>query len=386
MSSCPHGSALLSRISLSDDALEEGVLETTRQSRLDDVPPGGARIGRNAVLVTEPELVHQVLTSAEYSATRHRSLTRRLRSPEDRAVRAFYDGWPMFADGEAHAAGRRLAGAAIDRAQEQISRRQLEIEIDRLLPVRPHAGFDWLHQVARPFAGAVAGLALGLDDSADVRLVEAFSSRVLDDLAERGTTAARSKRLGEEVAAMTAWLRSSTPQRGVLAPYSEALRSGSTAPSVVLGSMAQVVTGLRDPLTAAIGGLPLARAVFTHDDLLVQRSIALTSPFRFTSRFSRSRVTLGEFTLHRGDRVVVHLGAASLATELLHGPERRPAAHFGFGNHYCMGARLVTDALGVVNARLETSCDLTLKETRLEDTLFLRYQSVVVDAAPVVRG
>jgi len=81
------------------------------------------------------------------------------------------------------------------------------------------------------------------------------------------------------------------------------------------------------------------------------------SPVQLTSRVARSTVTFGDVQLTRGDRVLVHLGAANRAPAVFVDPDRLDLdrderGHIGFGHgvHFCAGASL---------ARIETQEVLT---------------------------
>ncbi len=396
-----------------------GVAELTGPSRFGPDLSPVCRID-GTVLVTDPALVDSLLTDRRLHAARPGP--RWWAGRQEREAAAFYAAWPMFSDDAVHAAGRTLAKSAVDAALARLSRPEVASIVASAL--RPGASVhDWAGGEARAIVRLVLARCAGVD-GAQLTGLEGFAHVVLDELAVVGSTRSRRRRLlaaRDEVAALllgvaveggpggspaggpaaagsgvsdvavpaAAGAPASTPplaesagggfaastEAGLVGPYAAALRAGTLPPDVVLGSFAQVITGLLDPLIAAVAAVPLVLAAGALDEVettnaQVATTLGLASPFRFTSRFAAEEMVVDGVRVRSGERLVLHLGAASLAK--IERGETARLPYFGVGAHYCLGARVATLVVGEVIEAL-AGRTVEVHACSVLPTLFLRF-------------
>lgn len=336
-----------------------------------------------AVLVTDPQLVETLLSDRRLRASRPAPPWWARR--EARAAAAFFAAWPMFSDGPVHVAGRALAKSAVEGALAALSGDRAREQVAAIVAgaLRPgEAAHDWAGGEARSIVRRLLAACAGVDGP-ELAALEVFAQIVLDELAVVGSTRSGRRRLlgaGDEIVALLAACPSAD---GLVAPYAAALRSRAIPPAVVLGSFAQVITGLLDPLIGAVAAVPLVVAAGALDGVddpaaRVATTLGLASPFRFTSRFAAEPTDVCGVRVRAGERLVLHLGAASLAK--LERGETTRLAHFGVGAHYCLGARVATLVVGQVLEAL-AGRSVEVHSCVLLPTLFLRFARLDVSYA-----
>ena len=88
----------------------------------------------------------------------------------------------------------------------------------------------------------------------------------------------------------------------------------------------------------------------------VEEIVRASAPVTFMRRTATSDVTLADYELHEGDRLVMFYGAANRDPRVFDRPEvfdvrREPNGHVGFGGpgpHFCLGAHLARREVSVV--------------------------------------
>lgn len=180
--------------------VQEAMSVLSAQSRVPGAEAGVVPI-KNAWLVTAPELVRDILVDTRFVATRPHRLRDAI-TPAASFVRDFYDGWPMLTDGEAHSTGRSLAMEAVRASQARLDRRFLGDLLSTLFAQKPQDRVEWVSEIARPYVDQLFWRLVPVHDQAARRVVDEFTTALLNDLAVPRRTLRDAQRLRAVVSRM----------------------------------------------------------------------------------------------------------------------------------------------------------------------------------------
>lgn len=349
---------------------DAAALDWSDPARLVDPHPGYQRLIASGGLVWGDAIggwlassyaqVVQLLRDDTLSAAGPRAFMAML-PPQDAAELApladFYGSWMVFSDDPHHSSVRsRLlrdwSARAVERwrpaTQAAVANAFAALDGD----------FDGVSDLTRPLSNAIISDVLDIP-AQDRATVDEWSRRIIafiitpQPVAELGREALAAARELEEYA----WHAAQQPGH-VLAPVADLGRL------TVAATMAQLLTGGTDPLSAALAshvhavlstpaperellaGVPARRAV--HE------SLRLSCPFTLAPRVAREPLVVGDERVEAGQMINVMIAAANRDGSVFEEPDTwvteratdEPHLSFGLGSHYCLGssfARLVME-------------------------------------------
>ncbi len=286
--------------------------------------------------------------------------------------------WSLYADPPEHAAIRRsvtraLSAEAVDALADTVAR-----TAGRLLDTGTRGGrLDVVAALAEPLPVHLIVEVLGLPSSSAARMAartDAVMGWISDPLTP-GTAQAAQEAASSIRDELSRSAGGSSVHERLAA---ECGRAGLTAEDALANTVMLLVGGHRTT-TAMIGNCVLALAsrpgcwrrllrgeVAVAD--AVEELLRYDSPSHRTGRVAREDLELGGAAIGRGDYVSVVLAAANRDPDAFDAPDtvvldRRPNRHvaFGYGRHFCVGARLARlQTAAVIRALLGRSDRLRL--------------------------
>jgi cytochrome P450 len=319
--------------------------------------------GKSATLhVLQYRLARRLLTDPELTANRPEPDFAHLTEASRRTqilLRSFTLKWPLLSDGEYHALLRRhLEGTIRPLATHLTTRAQSRVRA----ALRHGNGLSWRRQVADRIATDIVAALLGVTEGTAHEIVS-HAATITDQFSTLAIDEERARRAIGGLEALESWLVdqvSGVPRtdfmRALRAVHDDE-RLGIRAASAAL---AQAVTGAYDPVVSTL--CTLATRFTPHGvagmstATIVEEIIRVASPFRFTVRYNRNPLQLGELSIPPETRCVLGLASSNLDPEHFPDPltlHPRTAAHmaFGVGRHYCLGAAAARAVVrGVIDA------------------------------------
>ena len=266
--------------------------------------------------------------------------------------------WMVFSDSLDHKIQRAVTHKAISQSLTPEFFCEIKAISESLVPPTNWSRYDIMADFALPLASHVAARLLGLGNqhvSACLRITKSLFAILnfpLDDDLAREAQAV----LDELELLTSAALASDDCKkpRGLMRAWDEAEQHSQMDRAGIIASVAQVLTGCVEPVSATIGNAVLALLKFPteferlqlHPEMIntaVEEFLRFEPPFLVAPRIVKTDFTLNGYQFAAGQRTLLLLGSANRDPNQFVEPEklnitRSPNRHlsFGVGGHYCL--------------------------------------------------
>lgn len=284
------------------------------------------------------------------------------------ALREFYEGWLMFMDGHRHESTRAAVARLLDQdvisyAVEAAATRSTAV-LNRISSV---GTADFVGTYAVPVAGDAVARLVGIP-AADGERVQSLSHSIVAFLGQPVPDLELGLRAQADALELLAYIRSLLQDHrcaeGSL--LGNLIRSSKTSHPLqadeLIVALANILVDGHDPVVAALTNslivldhakaLPLRAASPRERDMVIEETLRADPPFQYVSRVASRDMTLGSSRIRTGERVLFIIASANRDATIFDDAEdvhldRLPNQHlsFGYGPHYCIGARVARQLL-----------------------------------------
>jgi cytochrome P450 len=280
-------------------------------------------------------------------------------------LRNFFAHWMVFSDEPYHSDVKNRLTRAWSGRRVEAWRPLVQQAIAAQLAGLGDGVVDAVDDLARPLSNRIIGEILGIPEE-DRAMMDGWSADIIGFIVTPQPDWDRGRRAQVAAGALEAyaWEMATRQPEHMLAPLAPLGRVA------VAATMAQLLTGGIDPLTAALaslmhqvveGQLPPGRKsdpAGTRQD--VEESLRLSCPFTLAPRLAREDIVLAGRPVPAGEMINLLMAAANRDPLRYAEPDRflpRPAGMsqqlaFGLGAHYCLGAGLARIVLTEFAAQL----------------------------------
>ncbi len=323
---------------------------------------------RNAWLVLGLEEIKSGLLLSSLSSQRTASATlngKGIYSEENlQKLEGFYSNWLMYMDGQNHLTLRRAVVKALNLSvtddTDDFARSLARDLINRTSFDSPT---DLISEVIMPYCGQLMLNVLGIPKLTYAELLELTKNIVgflgmssfNQDVADKVLTDI----LKLEQVIDGAYLN----ETGFVHLFLQQIASFDLSKQTIVGLLGNLLVDGHEPmaysLSDAIWGLMFKYGTLSEtfsngvSEATVEYLIHRSPPFQYVSRIITDDISIGDERLKKGDRVLFMLGSGNRDYRVISNEEECPihkgnqTLSFGYGAHYCPGAKLARNALKI---------------------------------------
>lgn len=317
-------------------------------------------------LITRYADVQEGLSRTELSSKRSRIDSMEPKEREQLVgLHQFYSSWLMFSDPPEHIEAKRFLTKAMSDELIVSAGEALKHEAARLIrQVNEHKRMDIVEEYASRLTVPVLCRLVGVG-SQDCGMIEGWSEPIVSFLGKRRPVLSDGLDAQESAQELLGYLDGLVSKADELPKYSllstlaaQDLSRNDAKRQVLLAAIANVLIDGHAPVVAAFSNSILAlasqgilaRAPFDGIEITeeaLEELLRYDPPFQYAARIAKSGWSLGSNRIRDGERVMFMLGAANRDLRTFADPhqlqlQRSPNRHlsFGYGSHYCLGAKV----------------------------------------------